>query len=155
MLVHLNRIGCGGTIIGNHHVLSAAHCCHAIMKQVTDDQTRRTMLSIVVNRYDRSTNEGETLRPTKIMLHPKWDSKMLNYDFCLLEFADQNLSDFTEQAACLPQADTQPKVGQHCFVAGWGKLGEKDSVATALQEIRLPVLETAQCNAETSYKESV
>merc|ERR1711935_11445 len=111
------------------------------------------MLSIVLGRHDRNSDEGVIARPTRVEMHPKWNDKLLLFDFCLLEFSKDNLLEHTNgQHACLPPKGQQPPAGRQCYVAGWGKLGEQDRLTDKLQEIRLPILDTAKCNSDTSYK---
>ncbi|KAL1243994.1 Transmembrane protease serine [Trichinella spiralis] len=64
----------------------------------------------------------------------------------LLKPAVENSS---KSLVCLPTSDVAP--GQKCIVTGWGRTVEGGSPSKILQQIKVPILTNAECNAPSRY----
>ena len=172
-IVHLPDVGCGGTIISNNWVLTAAHCCHGV---------NPWRYKTVSNTFDVSLVDGQenVHYPVQIIKHPDYNATTFNFDFCLLRY-DENLiegqtgTEAGPDAVCLPAAyvngtgvngtdiQTGPAVRTivndrgNCYVAGWGLTDANDpnSSAPKLQEVAVEILDSTTCNANISYNGSV
>lgn len=133
---------CGGALIGERHVLTAAHC----MKGSSAEK-----LKIVGGTNDISDSKSPTFRVKKIMKHEYNDVSKVN-DLALLEL------DTTEQAmerkdtkehpltpVALCRSSFQPQ-GKNCTVSGWGHMKAKGShVPSLLREVAVSVLHDSIC----------
>ena len=131
--------GCGGTIIADTWVLTAAHCVGS-----------GSPSSVRVGLYDRYSNEGETISVSQIIAHPNYSGS--SYDVALLKLASPVNSGYVR--AKLPtsevlQAVAQP--GDMLTVSGWGALSEGGSGPDVLHEVDVPVVSTAVCNSSAAY----
>jgi len=143
---------CGGTLIAEEWVVSAAHCFF-------DTSGNRVLfennMRIVLGDHDISTETETTIREvfavSQITLHPTYVFQTNKDDIALLKVSTK--VDLNKHApACLPEQGAT-FVGQTAFAYGWGALqygtGEYPDI---LQEVALPVVSVADCKA--AYGES-
>lgn len=111
---------CGGNVITNKHVLTAAHCVEA------KKSTKRRPADIIVylGRHSLSSNsEGKsvTRNVEKISIHPDWIAKNKKYDADLAILSLEEKVDFSDfiRPVCLTD-DTKIAEYEDGYVVGWG-----------------------------------
>ena len=137
------RIFCGGTLIGERHVITAAHC-------LIDSRGFIPWLNnthVVVGEHDQRIQDGEekialsetpTIHP--IFLEKWWDRK---YDVAILVLKNRVENKFTK-VALLPQPDESFR---NVDVSGWGTIGRGD-FSDILRTVKLDILNSnyERCN---------
>ena len=109
-IVHFPDVGCGGTIISNNWVLTAAHCCYG-----TNPWRYRT----VTNEWDINLSTGSEVEhyPAQIIRHPDYNATTFSNDFCLLRYTEDLVDQNGVVApACLPTQDIVEHLKKNSFL---------------------------------------
>ena len=131
---------CGGSIISNRHILTAAHCT-AVMDS---DPTR---IRVLLGEHDTTDSVADIRTISNITDHPSYTgSNSLDYDFSILTLSDPVT--FSKQMApvCLPASTSSLYTGEVATVTGWGTTSSGGSLSPRLLEVDVTVTSNAQCS---------
>nr|XP_055062297.1 coagulation factor X isoform X2 [Misgurnus anguillicaudatus] len=150
LLINENNIGfCGGTILNEYFILSAAHCMNQSLS------TR-----VVVGEFDTLVNEGREAihNIDKILVHKNYVPETYHNDIALIKLNES--IKFTKYIipACLPQHDFAERVlmrQEDGMVSGFGRLREGGLPSTILQKLTVPYVDRAVCIESSSFKISL
>ncbi|XP_017881922.1 uncharacterized protein LOC108626033 isoform X2 [Ceratina calcarata] len=135
---------CGGALINDRWILSAAHCFYHAQDEYWVARIGATRRGSFPSPYE------QVLRLDHISLHPDYiDNGFIN-DIAMLRLEAQvTFSDYV-RPVCLPQSE--PRSGTMCTVTGWGQLFEIGRIfPDTLQEVQLPVISTEECRRKTLF----
>jgi len=129
---------CGGTLIGAHTVLTAAHCT---------DGLAASDLKIKYGGTDRTTLPV-SIPVTEIIQHPAYNPSTSDSDFALLHLSEAVTQPDGAPMTNYAHLSTQsPPTGLDIILSGWGLVqSDTDALPTQLYTATLSSLEAAACN---------
>ncbi|XP_050544964.1 serine protease nudel-like [Daktulosphaira vitifoliae] len=130
---------CGGVILNENWIISAAHCVHQYKKHFYEVQAG------ILRRF--SFSPMEQLRVvTHIIVHEAYSKTTMKNDLALLKL-DRGL-EFNRwvRPVCLPDRKLTwiPFPGTFCTAVGWGALVEHGPDPDNMREVEVPIL--SECN---------
>lgn len=137
-MVNLGK--CGGTIIGDHWILTAAHCKSRIKWIKAGDLN---------------------LTKEKLIVHPDYNSVTNENDFALIKIKE-NIQDYKDTLTIVKLAsprfekDGHQDPGTMATVMGWGKTHENSThYSNKLRKVEIPIVSNEIANAKSSYNGEV
>ncbi|KAK2884829.1 serine protease 33 [Channa argus] len=132
---------CGGTIITENWVLSAAHCF--------PNPSEVSPYTIYVGRYQLNglNKHQASYRVTRVVIPPGYTNPESGRDLALLQLSEPiTWSDYA-QPVCLPTSSTSFPPGMLCYVTGWGDIqnGVALQGAGTLQQVQVPIISQSSC----------
>ncbi|NND89581.1 MAG: serine protease [Granulosicoccus sp.] len=145
-----NRFFCGGTVVADRWVMTAAHCLYDAFDRVETPSDLR----IVAGEYDLEDDEPvEEIQVTNVIVHPDYDNSLQPppHDIALLELA----SSVNVPISQLFAEDAEAYTDTLSYIAGWGATQFVNETAATfpsiLQEARVPLVSLEMCNSPVSY----
>ena len=123
---------CGGTILNEQYILTAAHCCEG---------TVNVKINFAQHNKIQADSGEFQIESDEFVSHPSYKNPGQNFDVCIVnvkesiwDAATANGADSSKvAAACLPTAEAVH--GSACWVAGWGTLVFEGGSPNILQSV--------------------
>ncbi|KYB26593.1 Serine protease easter-like protein [Tribolium castaneum] len=146
---------CGGTIINDRYILTAAHCLRGL--------TKTKLIKVRVGEYNIETLEDceesedgricsppyQDLRVEEVIFHEDYNVLLFQNDIGLIRVPKMNLSLENIRPVCLPLDDNARNynfTNRYGVVTGWGVTDEATgSTSSTLKKVQIPVVPHEEC----------
>ncbi|XP_038949594.1 granzyme N isoform X2 [Rattus norvegicus] len=126
---------CGGFLVQDYFVLTAAHC---------EGESMTVMLG--AHNIKAKEDTQQIISVEKAISHPAYNKVDYSYDIMLLKLKSKAKRTKAVSTLMLPQSDAQVKPGDVCHVAGWGLTSINGTkVSSCLREAELIIQEDQEC----------
>ncbi|KAL1506272.1 hypothetical protein ABEB36_005664 [Hypothenemus hampei] len=128
------RSFCGGSLISENYVLTAAHC-----------MDKAKSVEVILGAHDIRKNETSQFRVTceDITVHPAWNYSKLQNDVALIKLPRQvTLNKYINPLSLAKSGTFTESTG---LLTGWGKTSDSSTVSNVLNQVSLEILENTSC----------
>ena len=131
---------CGGSIISNQHILTAAHCT-----DILGYPLNTTQIQVSVGEHDTSDSAFDLKTISKITRHPGYSPLNAVNDIAILTLSSPLTFSKSMAPICLPEGTSNTFAGDTATVIGWGRTSPGGNVSSTLQEVDLTVTTNDFC----------
>ena len=134
---------CGGSIISDHWILTAAHCLG------TAGKLAKVQVKEGVTNYK---SEGAWVRAARVEPHAAYNSATEENDIALVKV---NSEQDKQAVIALASISTLLQVGTPLEITGWGATAEGGAVVDSLRMADVNYVDTDSCNAPDAYNGTI
>lgn len=132
---------CGGALITDRHVLSAAHCLCELVEEPYEDLT-------VVTSSIKISRSGKAYGIKNVTCHPNYQyglERSWENDLIVITLNESVRTGASQSPVRLPECDTGE--GERAILTGWGRSDPHGLLHKTLQKLPVTVIDNESCQA--------
>uniref|UniRef100_A0A8C0JUF4 Transmembrane protease serine 6 n=1 Tax=Canis lupus dingo TaxID=286419 RepID=A0A8C0JUF4_CANLU len=139
---------CGGALIADRWVITAAHCFQ------DDSMASPALWTVFLGKVWQSSRwPGEvSFKVSRLLLHPYHEEDSHDYDVALLQLDHPVVRSAAVRPVCLPARSHFFEPGLHCWITGWGALREGGPTSNGLQKVDVQLIPQDLCSEAYRYQ---
>jgi len=131
---------CGGSLIAEDVVLTAAHC-------IPDDDDDAEDITIAVGDYNLTDKVfGDVVKIRSYLVHPMYQNSVDNDFDIALAFLERPTTIANVSLVHLNRDSSYPRGGTIATYLGWGMINTNSEASTMLREVDVSVITNEECN---------
>ncbi|BFZ13000.1 hypothetical protein BsWGS_16039 [Bradybaena similaris] len=157
VMIYDQRLGslCGGTIIDDRHILTAAHCIKTQNPRTKIVRTARANELLVFSGSSTMPLNGTDVDGlvrnivTQVIIHENFNHTSLENDIAILTLSSPIQFGSCQKPICMVDGSKSPHQASNCRTMGWGVTsnGPSAEASSQLQYVGVPVVSDASCRA--------
>lgn len=147
--VSIHRNGshiCGGSIINDRFVLTAAHC----MKDISPFNLNQLKIKVGLTSQSSPGIRLQQFNVLRIIRHPNYNASNLDYDYALIEISGRfSFNNWVQPVALAGPGSSAQAVGNTVKVSGWGWTTPGSvSPSNSLRAVNVPIISNSAADTQ-------
>ncbi|XP_012860542.1 coagulation factor X [Echinops telfairi] len=136
---------CGGTILNEYYILTAAHCLH---------QAKRFKVRVGARDIEKEEGSEMAHEVEMIIKHNRFVKETYDFDIAIIRLKTPIKFQMNVAPACLPEKDWAESVlmtQNSGFISGFGRTRENGRPSTILKMLEVPYVDRNKCKLSSSF----